>query len=104
MNDRVLAVVLAAGESTRMKSSKSKVLHTIGNRPMISHVIAALETSGVSHVALVVGRDAPPVISAAASGSLKVSAFEQKERLGTGHAVLAAREEIAHGYDQIIGA
>ena len=50
MNDRVLAVVLAAGESTRMKSSKSKVLHTVGNRPMISHVIAALEQTGVEHV------------------------------------------------------
>lgn len=102
MNDRVLAVVLAAGESTRMKSSKSKVLHTIGNRPMISHVIAALETSGATQVALVVGRDAGPVISAAASGTLDVTPFEQKERLGTGHAVLAARDEIAMGYDQIL--
>lgn len=102
MSDRVLAVVLAAGESTRMKSSKSKVLHTIGNRPMISHVIAALEKTGVEEVALVVGRDAAPVIAAAASGTLRVSAFEQKERLGTGHAVLAARDAIGAGYDQII--
>jgi bifunctional UDP-N-acetylglucosamine pyrophosphorylase/glucosamine-1-phosphate N-acetyltransferase len=102
MSDRVLAVVLAAGESTRMKSSKSKVLHTIGNLPMISHVISALEKTGVSEVALVVGRDADPVISAARSGKLNVTAFEQKERLGTGHAVLAAGEAIAKGYDQII--
>lgn len=102
MNDRVLAVVLAAGESTRMKSSKSKVLHTVGNLPMISHVIAALEKTGVGHVALVVGRDAEPVIAAAASGKLTLTAFEQKERLGTGHAVLAARDEIANGYGQII--
>jgi len=102
MSDRVLAVVLAAGESTRMKSSKSKVLHTIGNLPMISHVISALEKTGVGDVALVVGRDADPVISAARSGKLAVTAFEQKERLGTGHAVLAAREAIAKGYDQII--
>jgi bifunctional UDP-N-acetylglucosamine pyrophosphorylase/glucosamine-1-phosphate N-acetyltransferase len=102
MSDRVLAVVLAAGESTRMKSSKSKVLHTIGNLPMISHVISALEQTGVSDVALVVGRDADPVIAAARSGKLKVTAFEQKERLGTGHAVLAARDAIAEGYDQVI--
>lgn len=102
MSDRVLAVVLAAGESTRMKSSKSKVLHTIGNRPMISHVIAALEDTGVEDVALVVGRDAAPVIAAAGSGKLKVAAFEQVERLGTGHAVLAARDAISRGYDQII--
>ena len=102
MNDRVLAVVLAAGESTRMKSSKSKVLHTVGNLPMISHVISALEKTGVRDVALVVGRDADPVIAAARSGQLKVTAFEQKERLGTGHAVLAARDAIAGGYDQVI--
>jgi bifunctional UDP-N-acetylglucosamine pyrophosphorylase / glucosamine-1-phosphate N-acetyltransferase len=102
MSDRVLAVVLAAGESTRMKSSKSKVLHTIGNLPMLSHVISALEKTGVSDVALVVGRDADPVIAAARSGKLEVTAFEQKERLGTGHAVLAARDAIADGYDQII--
>jgi bifunctional UDP-N-acetylglucosamine pyrophosphorylase/glucosamine-1-phosphate N-acetyltransferase len=102
MSDRVLAVVLAAGESTRMKSSKSKVLHTVGNLPMISHVIAALEKSGVGDVALVVGRDAEPVIAAARSGKLSVTAFEQKQRLGTGHAVLAARDAIAKGYDQII--
>lgn len=102
MSDRVLAVVLAAGESTRMKSSKSKVLHTVGNLPMIGHVIAALENTGVGDVALVVGRDAEPVIAAARSGTLSVSAFEQKERLGTGHAVLAARDAIAKGYDQII--
>ncbi|MGV3553265.1 bifunctional UDP-N-acetylglucosamine diphosphorylase/glucosamine-1-phosphate N-acetyltransferase GlmU [Rhizobium sp.] len=102
MSDRVLAVVLAAGESTRMKSSKSKVLHTVGNLPMISHVISALEKTGVGDVALVVGRDAEPVIAAARSGKLAVTAFEQKERLGTGHAVLAARDAIARGYDQII--
>lgn len=102
MSDRVLAVVLAAGESTRMKSSKSKVLHTIGNLPMISHVITALERTGVEDVALVVGREPEPVISAARSGKLNVTAFEQKERLGTGHAVLAARDAIARGYDQVI--
>ena len=102
MSNRVLAVVLAAGESTRMKSAKSKVLHTVGNLPMISHVIAALERTGVTDVALVVGRDAGPVIAAAASGTLNVTAHEQKERLGTGHAVLAAGSEIARGYDQVL--
>lgn len=102
MTERILAVVLAAGESTRMKSAKSKVLHTIGNLPMISHVMAALEKTGVGHVALVVGRDADPVVKAAASGALTILPFEQKERLGTAHAVLAARSEIENGYDQIL--
>ncbi|MBL0372982.1 bifunctional UDP-N-acetylglucosamine diphosphorylase/glucosamine-1-phosphate N-acetyltransferase GlmU [Rhizobium sp. KVB221] len=102
MAERILAVVLAAGESTRMKSAKSKVLHTIGNLPMISHVMLALEKTGVEKVALVVGRDAAPVVQAASSGTLAVQPFEQKERLGTGHAVLAARDEIEKGYDQLL--
>jgi bifunctional UDP-N-acetylglucosamine pyrophosphorylase/glucosamine-1-phosphate N-acetyltransferase len=102
MADRVLAVVLAAGESKRMNSAKSKVLHTIGNLPMISHVMRALKETGAEEVALVVGRDAEPVIEAASSNGLDVLAFEQKERLGTGHAVLAAKAEIEKGYDQIL--
>jgi bifunctional UDP-N-acetylglucosamine pyrophosphorylase/glucosamine-1-phosphate N-acetyltransferase len=102
MTDRILAVVLAAGESTRMKSAKSKVLHTIGNLPMISHVISALEKTGVGQVALVVGRDAEPVVKAASSGALTILPFEQKERLGTAHAVLAAKAEIEKGYGQIL--
>ncbi len=102
MADRVLAVVLAAGESKRMNSAKSKVLHTIGNLPMISHVMLALKQTGADQVALIVGRDSEPVIKAAAFGGLNVLPFEQTERLGTGHAVLAARAEIEKGYDQIL--
>ena len=102
MADRVLAVVLAAGESKRMNSAKSKVLHTIGNLPMISHVMAALARTGADQVALVVGRDAEPVIAAASAGPVAIQPFVQTERLGTAHAVLAARAEIEKGYDQIL--
>lgn len=102
MADRVLAVVLAAGESKRMNSAKSKVLHTIGNLPMISHVMLALGRSGADCIALVVGRDAEPVVAAASGSGIEVRAFEQAERLGTGHAVLAARGEIEKDYDQIL--
>jgi bifunctional UDP-N-acetylglucosamine pyrophosphorylase/glucosamine-1-phosphate N-acetyltransferase len=102
MTERVLAIVLAAGESTRMKSSKSKVLHSIGNLPMISHVIRALAETGVSDVAVVVGRDAESVIAAASSEGLSIESYEQKERLGTAHAVLAARSALERGYDRIL--
>jgi bifunctional UDP-N-acetylglucosamine pyrophosphorylase/glucosamine-1-phosphate N-acetyltransferase len=102
MTNRVLAVVLAAGESKRMNSATSKVLHTIGNLPMISHVMTAIAGTGAEAVALVVGRDAEPVVGAAATSNLSIRPFEQKERLGTAHAVLAAREEIEKGYDQIL--
>ncbi|NLS06737.1 bifunctional UDP-N-acetylglucosamine diphosphorylase/glucosamine-1-phosphate N-acetyltransferase GlmU [Rhizobium sp. P32RR-XVIII] len=102
MERTCLAVILAAGDSTRMKSSKSKVLHPVANRPMIAHVVEAVAKAGISSVALVVGRDAEEVAKAASIGGVEVEAHLQKERLGTGHAVLAAREAIARGYDDIL--
>ncbi|MBC7283399.1 bifunctional UDP-N-acetylglucosamine diphosphorylase/glucosamine-1-phosphate N-acetyltransferase GlmU [Hoeflea sp.] len=98
-----LAVVLAAGDATRMKSSKSKVLHTVGNLPLIAHVTRTAAAAGVSKVALVVGRDAERVTEAASAGvDVPVTPVEQTERKGTGHAVLMAREIIAEGYDDVV--
>ncbi len=97
-----LAVILAAGDSTRMKSSMSKVLHPVAGRPMIAHVMAAVAATGIADVALVVGRDADNVAKAASVDGLSVEPFLQTERLGTGHAVLAAKAAIARGYDDIL--
>jgi bifunctional UDP-N-acetylglucosamine pyrophosphorylase/glucosamine-1-phosphate N-acetyltransferase len=102
MNRTCLAIVLAAGDSTRMKSSISKVLHPIAGRPMIAHVMEAIGKTGISSAALVVGRNADEVAGAARIGGIEVEAYLQAERLGTGHAVLAAREGIAAGYDDIL--
>ncbi|CAN7613039.1 bifunctional UDP-N-acetylglucosamine diphosphorylase/glucosamine-1-phosphate N-acetyltransferase GlmU [Rhizobium sp. LjRoot30] len=102
MERSCLAVILAAGESTRMKSSMSKVLHPVANRPMIAHVMDAMARTGISSVALVVGRNAEEVAKAASIDGVIVEPFMQKERLGTGNAVLAAREAIARGYDDIL--
>ena len=102
MERTCLAIILAAGESTRMKSAMSKVLHPVAGRPMIAHVVEALESASISEVALVVGRDADAVSAAAKTGKVTVASFFQKERLGTAHAVLAAREAIARGYDDIL--
>ncbi|MCA1440247.1 bifunctional UDP-N-acetylglucosamine diphosphorylase/glucosamine-1-phosphate N-acetyltransferase GlmU [Ensifer sp. IC4062] len=102
MERTCLAIILAAGESTRMKSSVSKVLHPVAGRPMIAHVVDALSSASISDVALVVGRDAEAVSDAAQTAGVTVTSFLQKERLGTGHAVLAAREAIARGYDDIL--
>lgn len=102
MTRTCLAVVLAAGDSTRMKSSMSKVLHPVGGRPMIAHVMASIAASGVSDVALVLGRDAEKVEKAASIEGLSVESVLQTERLGTGHAVLMARDAIARGYDEIL--
>ncbi|TCL94239.1 UDP-N-acetylglucosamine pyrophosphorylase /glucosamine-1-phosphate N-acetyltransferase [Rhizobium sp. PP-WC-2G-219] len=97
-----LAVVLAAGESTRMKSSMSKVLHPIAGRAMIAHVMESLAGAGIRAAALVVGRDADSVAAAARRDDLALTTHLQTERLGTGHAVLAAREAILKGYDDVI--
>jgi bifunctional UDP-N-acetylglucosamine pyrophosphorylase / glucosamine-1-phosphate N-acetyltransferase len=102
MKRTCLAIILAAGESTRMKSSMSKVLHPVAGRPMIAHVMESLVNASISSVALVLGRDADAVQSAAARNDIDMSAFLQTERLGTGHAVLAAKDAIAKGYDDIL--
>ena len=102
MERSCLAVILAAGESTRMKSSMSKVLHPVAGRPMIAHVMDAIVRTGISDVALVVGRNAEDVAKAASIPGLSVTPWMQTQRLGTGHAVLAAREAIGRGYDDIL--
>jgi bifunctional UDP-N-acetylglucosamine pyrophosphorylase/glucosamine-1-phosphate N-acetyltransferase len=80
----------------------SKVLHPIAGRPMIAHVMAAVASAGMTDAALVVGRDADTVAKAGAAEGVTVEAFLQTERLGTGHAVLAAKNAIARGYDDVL--
>jgi bifunctional UDP-N-acetylglucosamine pyrophosphorylase/glucosamine-1-phosphate N-acetyltransferase len=102
MTRTCLAIILAAGDSTRMKSSMSKVLHPIAGRPMIAHVVEAISKADISTAALVVGRNADEVTAAASVAGIAVESFTQRERLGTGHAVLAARDAIAVGYDDVL--
>lgn len=102
MERSCLSVILAAGESTRMKSSMSKVLHPVAGRPMIAHVMQAVAGAGVSAAALVVGRDAENVSKAAERADVEVESYFQKERLGTGNAVLAAKAAIERGYDDVL--
>src|SRR6476661_7058498 len=97
-----LAVVLAAGEGTRMKSSRPKVLHEIGGRPMLAHVLANLAEAGADAVAVVVGPGREDVADAARKASPGAEIFVQAERLGTAHAVLAARDAVARGYDDVV--
>ncbi|MGZ5835676.1 MAG: bifunctional UDP-N-acetylglucosamine diphosphorylase/glucosamine-1-phosphate N-acetyltransferase GlmU [Xanthobacteraceae bacterium] len=93
-----LTIVLAAGEGTRMRSSRPKVLHPIGCRPMLWHVLEA--TAG--DVAVVVGPGQDAVATSARTHTPSAQIFTQRERRGTAHAVLAARAAIAGGVDDII--
>lgn len=97
-----LTVVLAAGEGTRMRSSLPKVLHAIAGRTMLAHVLAAAPRGTGNKVAVVVGPDHQAVSDEAKRVSPAATTFIQRERLGTAHAVLAAREAISKGADDLL--
>jgi bifunctional UDP-N-acetylglucosamine pyrophosphorylase / glucosamine-1-phosphate N-acetyltransferase len=97
-----LAIVLAAGEGTRMRSAKPKVLHEIGGRTLIAHVLGAALGAGGSDIAVVVGPDHSAVAKAARALAPKAGIYEQKQRRGTAHAVLAARKAIAKKPDDVL--
>ena len=81
-------IILAAGQGTRMRSRLPKVLHPLGGRPLVSHVVHAAQALEADAVYGVVGHGADEVRSALAI--LPVTWVEQKDQLGTGHAVLQA--------------
>ncbi len=86
------ALILAAGLGTRMKSDLPKVLHPLGGRPMLHWVVQACRHATGRAPYVVIGPQAERVRQAAGD----VAAFiEQRERLGTGHAVLQARAQLA---------
>ncbi|MBZ6075085.1 bifunctional UDP-N-acetylglucosamine diphosphorylase/glucosamine-1-phosphate N-acetyltransferase GlmU [Microvirga puerhi] len=97
-----LAVVLAAGEGTRMKSKTPKVMHAIANRSMLGHVLAAVAAAGADRIAVVVGPDRDDVAKEARRHFADPEIFIQKDRLGTGHAVLSARDALARQPDDVI--
>ena len=97
-----LTIVLAAGEGTRMRSSLPKALHQVGGRSLIAHVLDAARSSKTDAIAVVVGPDHQAVADEATRAEPRARIFEQRERRGTAHAVLAAREAVAAGYDDVL--
>lgn len=94
---KLAAVILAAGQGTRMKSHLPKVLHPIAGKPMVQWTIDCVSHAGTAHIALVIGHGADQVRSSLASLLSPGSNFhfvEQVEQRGTGHAVLQARETL----------
>ena len=89
-----LAIVLAAGEGTRMKSASPKVLHKVAGLPMLGHVLKAAEAGGAGEIAVVVGPGMEAVTAFLAREAPAATTFVQAERLGTGHAVLAAKKAL----------
>lgn len=85
------AIILAAGEGTRMKSRHPKVMHKLLDRPLVSWVTRAARNAGADRIIVVVGNGAEEVRAHLASET-DVECVEQAERLGTGHATRVAIE------------
>ena len=89
MSQDIIALVLAAGKGTRMKSEKSKLVHKIYGKELVKRVVETAEKSGVDEVITVVGYKREQV-QLVLGDSVKYA--YQDEMLGTGHAVLQAEE------------
>jgi bifunctional UDP-N-acetylglucosamine pyrophosphorylase/glucosamine-1-phosphate N-acetyltransferase len=97
-----LTIVLAAGEGTRMQSSMPKVLHPVAGQSLLAHVLLAAPNGTGAALAVVIGPDHGAVAEEIKRRRPDASTFIQRERLGTAHAVLAARDAIARGADDLL--
>jgi bifunctional UDP-N-acetylglucosamine pyrophosphorylase/glucosamine-1-phosphate N-acetyltransferase len=88
----IAAVVLAAGKGTRMKSQRHKVLHAIGGKPMIEHLLDQVDRIGAERTVVVVGEAREQVEDHLGE---RVSYAVQERQLGTGHAVMQAKEALS---------
>jgi bifunctional UDP-N-acetylglucosamine pyrophosphorylase/glucosamine-1-phosphate N-acetyltransferase len=97
INDQFGVVIMAAGKGTRLKSKRAKVLHEIGGRPLLAHVIAAAaQMVPASNIFVIVGHQAEQVKDAVkdAIKNTGVQFVLQAEQRGTGHAVMCARPAV----------
>jgi bifunctional UDP-N-acetylglucosamine pyrophosphorylase/glucosamine-1-phosphate N-acetyltransferase len=97
---RIAIAIMAAGKGTRLKSKHPKVLHEIGGRPILGHVIAtAQKVVSAKDIFVIVGHEGERVRSAVAGTG--VNFIAQTVQRGTGHALMVAREALSD-YDQVI--
>ena len=93
MNDRPLAaIILAAGQGTRMKSEKHKVLHPIAGKPMLHHLLDTVDSIGVERTVVVVGARREQIEASVAGRNVAIAV--QEDQLGTGHAVAQAHDAL----------
>lgn len=94
----ITALILAAGKGTRMKSEKSKVMHEVNGVPMIKKVDNILHKAGIDNKVYILGHQKEDILS-------KFPQFEyveQKEQLGTGHAVMQTQEKIKNNTENVL--
>src|ERR1700724_4628180 len=97
---RTASAIMAAGKGTRLKSRFPKVLHEVGGKPLLEHVIrAAVRIVPATDVFAIIGHEADQV--RAAMEQTGVNFVLQAEQRGTGHALITAHDALA-GYDHVI--
>lgn len=87
------AVILAAGQGTRMRSKLYKVLHPVCGKPMVQHVVDQVAKLDIDHIVTIIGHGADLVKSQLGE---QCSYALQEEQLGTAHAVMQAQELLAN--------
>ncbi|WP_306027424.1 bifunctional UDP-N-acetylglucosamine diphosphorylase/glucosamine-1-phosphate N-acetyltransferase GlmU [Stappia sp. MMSF_3263] len=97
-----LAIVLAAGLGTRMKSERPKVMHEVANLSLVGHVLKAVSGSGIDRIAVVIGPDMLELEAEVAGRAPGAGCHVQGERLGTAHAARAASAAFADTPDQVL--
>src|SRR6266852_3873235 len=97
-----LTIVLAAGEGTRMQSAMPKVLHPVAGQSLLAHVLEAAPKGAGAALAVVIGPDHRAVAEEVKRLRPDAATFIQRERLGTAHAVLAARDAMARGAEDLL--
>jgi len=99
-DSRIAIAIMAAGKGTRLKSKHPKVLHEVGGKPLLAHVIAAAaKVLPAQHVYAIIGYEAPRVREAV--GHTGVNFILQEKQRGTGHALMVAREAL-QSYNTVI--
>ena len=93
--DAPLAIVLAAGKGTRMKSDLPKVLCEAAGRPLVEYVLDSLRAAGVERLVAVVGYKADLVQQRLSKNYDNIQFALQEDQLGTGHAVMMCRDAVA---------
>jgi len=97
-----LAIILAAGKGTRMKSERPKVLHRLAGATLLAHVLTTVKAAGLDRTAIVVGPGMEEVGAAARALDPKLEVFVQAAQLGTADAVKAARRAFEDFHGQVL--
>src|SRR5215470_18385593 len=99
-NQNIAILIMSAGKGTRLKSKRAKVLHQVGGKPLLAHVIAsAKQVVPADNVYVIVGHQADEVRAAVAHTGVKF--ILQAEQRGTGHAIMCSRDHVQQ-YENIL--